>query len=334
MQKTFCKQTTNLSFLLLLLLVACSKSVATTSPPTPVSDPTNIPTGDQPTTTQDFSDLTVVLGYEGQAEYIAAARANPDSDLELLYQKHAVEPYWQQCAAGGEYVALAEGAVNPIHDLVQLEQMIQVLQNSEIETQIEEAYARANQLLPSGSTTICVFAQDPVNTFIRDRMNGVGGLTAGAGKIWLQAYPEGNWEEWINYTLAHEFHHSVWTEQHYDENEPFHLIDYLVFEGRADAFARQLYPELTAPWTDALGAEEEIIQWETIQKILKATSYQTQRDYMFGNQGRDIPLWTGYTIGFHIVQEFIETHPEVSVEEWTAMEAMDILEQSGYGTEQ
>ena len=333
MQKTFCKQTINLSFLLLLFLVACSKSDATTPPPTSVSDPTTMPTVEQPTPTQDFSDLTVVLGYEGQAEYIAAARANPDSDLALLYQKHAVEPYWQQCAVGGEYVALAEGATNPIRDLDRLEQMIQVLQNSEIETQIEAAYAQANQLLPGGSTTICVFVTDPANTFIRDRMNGVGGLTAGAGKIWLQLYPEGKWEEWINYTITHEYHHSVWTEQHYDENKPFYLIDYLVFEGRADTFAHQLYPELTAPWTNALGAEEEIIQWEAIQKILKTTSYQTLSDYMFGNQGQDIPLWTGYTIGFHIVQDFVEKHPEMPVEEWTAMEAMDILEQSGYGIE-
>jgi len=298
------------------------------------SEPTTTPFVFQPTPTQDITGLNVILGYIGQAEYVSAAKANPDSDLESLYQEYVIDPYWRPCAEGGEYVKLDEGKLStPIRDLEQLGQMTQVLIDSDVENQVKEAYAQAKLHLPSENTTICVFATDPNNLFARDQMNGMTGFTAGAGKIWLEIYPEGNWEEWVGYAVAHEYHHSTWTAQYYDEKAPIFLIDALVFEGRADTFARQLYPELTAPWTNAISKEVEHSQWETIQDILRVTSMQSIRGYMFGNQ-RNIPQWTGYTIGFHIIQDLIEKNPELSVEEWTAMEAMDVLDQSGYATKE
>ena len=325
------KKSVNLLILLLLFCTACSTSAenlaASTSVPTPASLVT------QPTPTQDISGLTVISGYLGQAEYISAAKANPDGDFVSLYQEYVLDRYWSQCAQGGEYMGEKEEYATSIRDLEQLEQMTQVLINSDVETLLEETYVQSNLHLPSEETTICVFAVDPDYLFVRDQMNGVYGFTAGAGKIWLEIYPEGNWEEWIGYAVAHEYHHSVWTAKYHAQKAPTYLVDYLVFEGRADSFAHQLYPELMAPWVTALSEEEEIRQWETIQGILKLTSRESIQSYMGGGQ-RNIPLWAGYTIGFHIVQELIEKHPELSVEDWTAMDAMGVLEQSGYGAQE
>ena len=69
-------------------------------------------------------------------------------------------------------------------------------------------------------------------------------------------------------------------------------------------------------------------EWEEMQKYLDTTSYRTQARFMFG--GGQTPQWTGYTIGYHIVQAYIDRHPDVSVAEWTALDPHNLLEESGY----
>jgi len=107
-------------------------------------------------------------------------------------------------------------------------------------------------------------------------------------------------------------------------------VDYLVFEGRADSFARLVYPEMAAPWTEALVPAQEARYWQAMQPYLDTTSVETHRRFMFGGGGYQVPRWTGYTIGFHIVQSYLQGHPDVGVDEWTAMDAHDLLAESGY----
>jgi len=173
---------------------------------------------------------------------------------------------------------------------------------------------------------VCIYAVDPERTFVRDYMGGVMGMTVGSGKIWIQIYPESIWRDWIPYTVAHEYHHSVWTNRYLSQS--FDLVDYLMFEGRADSFAHMVYPDVVAPWTEALTAEQEAAQWQAMQPYLGTLSGMTQRKFMFG--GTDVPRWAGYTIGFHIVQDYLKKHPSVSVDKWTALDAHDLLAESGY----
>ncbi len=49
---------------------------------------------------------------------------------------------------------------------------------------------------------------------------------------------------------------------------------------------------------------------------------------MFGLDGT--PRWTGYTIGFHIVQSYLQNHPNADVDEWTDKDTHDLLAESGY----
>jgi uncharacterized protein YjaZ len=163
-------------------------------------------------------------------------------------------------------------------------------------------------------------------------MNGVLGSNVGAGKIWLEIYPNGAWLNWIPYTVAHEYHHRVWLDQHDGQLQTADLLDSMVLEGKADSFARLLYPDRHAPWTEALTPEQELNQWQAMQKYLNARSDATQQKFMFGGLvgNNDVPLWTGYTIGFHIVQSYLQKHPDVTVDEWTMLNAHDLLDQSGY----
>ena len=50
---------------------------------------------------------------------------------------------------------------------------------------------------------------------------------------------------------------------------------------------------------------------------------------MFGG-AESLPRWSGYTIGFRLVQAFLQAHPAMSIEEWTALDAAELLRQSPY----
>jgi membrane protein involved in colicin uptake len=43
------------------------------------------------------SKYHVVLGYEGQANYIAAVQADPAADKDVLYQKYVTGVYQEDC---------------------------------------------------------------------------------------------------------------------------------------------------------------------------------------------------------------------------------------------
>ncbi len=107
------------------------------------------------------------------------------------------------------------------------------------------------------------------------------------------------------------------------------LTDYLVFEGRADAFAHLVYPQQLAPWTRALTPQQEQAAWAVIQRNLNSASPDAMLALMFGGAD-NVPRWSGYTIGFNIVQAFLKTHSGAEVEQWTAIEAGELLNQSRY----
>ena len=315
-----------------LLIIGCRESQSKPLAPLlatviPSASTTPGPVSATPARSQTF---TIISAYEGMDAYVEAAQTTPNANLSALYRQYVVDPYWVDCASGGEYTMLARNAVAvPIKDLNYLARAVNILRESGVEQIVNEALQEASLVLPGPDTTVCIYVVDPKLTFVRDYMGGVTAMTIGAGKIWIQIYPEGIWRDWVPYAVAHEYHHSVWTDRYQDRG--FDLVDYLIFEGRADSFAHAVYPEMVAPWTEALTAEQEAAQWQAMQQHLDSSSVMIQRKFMFG--GTDVPRWTGYTIGFHIVQTYLKKHPNVSIDEWTALDAHDLLAESDYNAE-
>jgi uncharacterized protein YjaZ len=270
-------------------------------------------------------EVTVVAVYEGMASYAEALAANPTADRQALWKEKVINPYWQRCAEGGEYIEYAPPLVIPMADIESLRAAVAALRASSIESVVRSAVEKAGSSLPGPATTLCILAADSSWTHLHD-MHGVGGFTAGAGKIWLTILPSGDWKDWITYTVAHEYHHSVWTGLH---NQISDMADYLVFEGRADSFARLIDPQRRAPWTSALTREQERVAWRIVERRLRSTDPQLMQGLMFGG-AEGVRRWAGYTIGFRIVQAFLKGHPDLSVSQWTAIPADELLKQASY----
>jgi len=153
-------------------------------------------------------EVTVVPVYECMVSFAEAVASNPNADRRALWQEKVVDPYWQRCSAGGEYIDYAPPLKTPFADTASLRTVAAALRSSSIESMVRSAVQKSGSVLPGPATTVCVLAADASWTYLQD-MHGVGGFTAGAGKIWLTILPGGDWKDWITHGVAHEYHHSV-----------------------------------------------------------------------------------------------------------------------------
>jgi len=277
------------------------------------------------------SQLKVVPAYEGQARYIAAVQAEPQADRDVLYQKYVTDVYQEACGGNGlinTSETTAFEAQHPLGNLDVFAEEVRTLVESNTKQTAEKVLKQSWKLLPGTKITACIFALDPIQEFPGlNSMHGIWGGTYGPGLFLIEIMPKESWLDWLPYTMAHEYHHTVFSQNFRRlSSDPMDLLEVLIVEGRADSFARILYPNLEPLWTKALTPEQEATQWQLMQDELDSTS-DLQR-FMFGDS--QIPWWTGYTIGFHIVQKYLQGHPNASIEEWTEMNEHELLEQSGY----
>lgn len=282
-------------------------------------------------TTPTEQSFTFIPVYRDMLNYIEKARQEDDPELMDILQTYVIEPNREPCI-GEEYLP-PPGSIydTPIEDLDALEENIRLLASSDVERLVTDALQRSAAKLPGPDTTVCVIAANPSNWFVKKKMNGVNGWTYGAGKIIIQINPVPGWRTRVPYIVAHEYHHSTWTSQHYPADSKEDLLDRLIFEGKADSFAHVVYPSIEVPWVNALTPEEERVQWEEMLRFGSTTDPLVKNSLMVGEY-EGTPTWAGYTIGYHIVQSYLTSHPEVSIQSWTALPADEILHQSGYGS--
>jgi uncharacterized protein YjaZ len=279
--------------------------------------------------------IRIVAAYHGVAAYLRAARSCQEPDLEKLWQQYVIEPYWAEWAAGQFNEARTRQEMSRrIPDLAGLEVETNQLASSEIEVLAAAAYQMITARLPSplSERAICILPLDPANHSVLERQNGVLGTCVG-DNILLQINPAGkDWQDWTGYVLAHEYHHTVWGYTYFalQQHTSMDLLTGLLTEGLADSFASMLYPHLHAAWTGALTPEQEAEQWQHIQPFLAGQDGAAYGRFMFGDEASGTPWCAGYTLGYHIVQAYLKTHPEMSAVSLIGMEPHTVLAESGY----
>lgn len=107
--------------------------------------------------------------------------------------------------------------------------------------------------------------------------------------------------------LAHESHHIMrWRGPGYGST----LLEALVTEGLADHFDIEITNRKEPPpWSVAMhGSELETMKLQSSLE-LNSTGYN-HSDWFFGSKKRGIPRWTGYTLGFQLVSNYLKKNPE------------------------
>jgi hypothetical protein len=279
----------------------------------------------------------VVFVYPAIQAYLDRAVSVPEKDRTELYYATVIEPHLRDCFSFGSYqpshsdlVGMTSGnpaawnaqEVRP--DLKRLD-----ASRGQIRAALQDGFARSAKALPGHvPATVCVLYYEPSNP-VRERMNGVMAYTANQDIVDLYVAPVEGFRDWIAYNAAHEFHHAAWMHSNpHADVFAFSLLDYLVFEGRADRFASSV-TGLTGAWTQALSPADACRWFEKVKPHL-AEKGQLLPQVMFGGRGGEYPQWTGYTLGSGIVGAWLRRHPGAPPRAWTAMSPAQLFAESGY----
>jgi hypothetical protein len=181
-------------------------------------------------------------------------------------------------------------------------------------------------MLPAKSTWIFVFPT--FDLFIKSEMRGIGGFTPWKHTILLTLHPEAKrWKKVLRTTLAHEFNHAI--RLRYFPSRPNNtLLEAIIFEGLADNFSHQLVGGNPNPWAIALSPQQCKEIFPKIKKLLNSKSKKLYYSVFF--QDKKYPLWTGYSLGYQIVKQFLKNNPEMDWHEIIMLESEEILEKSDF----
>ena len=206
---------------------------------------------------------------------------------------------------------------------------IQLLKSSDLLTIIQEAFTRIIKELPGPDTKIIILPASSLNRPTLEKLKlPISGITLGSGKIILSIDPTfQNWTDFLPYCIAHEYYHSAWCSRNWISAD-FSLIEYLVFEGRADLFASEQYDTFSNPLTNFLTRDQESEIWGLIKHEIFEKGHDRINKVMFGTD--EIPFGSGYNIGFNIVKLFKEKNTALSTLDLIDMNPKEILEHSGY----
>jgi len=136
---------------------------------------------------------------------------------------------------------------------------------------------------------------------------GVGGFAHGPNEIEIAVDPalaEATLVERLPWIAAHEFHHAA---RFRGPGYGGSLLQAIASEGLADHFAFELYGPPEAPWAVALDEAELPIWIERARPELDSTTFDF--DAWFFGVGGEMPRWTGYAIGFHLVAQYKAANP-------------------------
>jgi uncharacterized protein YjaZ len=255
-----------------------------------------------------------------------------DKKTESIYLEMVYNPIYSKYFQKSEYASIVkESLISPMNNISELKQSIDkiALNKATIENKIIEALNKSQQYIDNDSLTIYIIPANPNLRQVIERMNGIMGLTAGSKQIILTIEPDIlGWENMLEYAVTHEFNHAYWTNLNFGKSTKWTLLDYLVFEGRGDYFAHLIYPNVIAPWTMALTENQISDLWNKIKPNLQSEDIGYQMKIMFGSS--NYPVWGGYSLGYDIVRTALAKNKNLKVDNWTNLEAVNILEQSKY----
>ncbi|MGF9975275.1 DUF2268 domain-containing putative Zn-dependent protease [Viridibacillus arvi] len=269
---------------------------------------------EHPQTNQKYK---IVNAYKLYQNYIDKVESNPKHSQLEIYNEEVIKPVYSDCFENGEYPYMADPVINvDPNRLSENQKLSEKIDREETEKIIKEALLKSSDLITSeNETTVCVFPSTNVNASM---------VTVGAGKI-IVLYNKYFNDAVLRAGVAHEYHHSVWTEKYLRKDVPFSVLDNLIFEGKAVKFEKSVYPEIVSTPVDLTYNK---IYWSKIALDLQKNDLNRSLEIILGGNG--LPLYYGYSEGYKMVKSYLDLNPNVTPEEWTALSSKELFEKGNY----
>lgn len=297
----------------MLILSACSKGEnSTTTEQTDVLEEITI-SFTNPETEQSFK---IIRAYQLYKNYMERLRVNREETPENALKEEVMDPLYDACFSDGVNIHMLEDFLNTAPERLQVQAALQLMANREIEGPIEEALIKSASLLPTEmETTVCVFPSTDV---------GESMITVGPGKI-VVLYNRFFDENILKAGIAHEYHHSAWMEKYNSGALPSTVLEYLIYEGKAVMFEKEVFPNIDVTNIDPTFDQE---LWSQVEPYLDSNDREKILEIIYG--GDSLPKDYGLSEGYKIVQAYLETEPNATVDEWSAISPQEIFENGNY----
>ena len=228
-----------------------------------------------------------------------------------------------------EFSSLIDAIKQEIEPDNELEKEIEIMKNLDFVSIVDTVYQKVTKELPGPDTKILFIPANPAYRNIY-RQYGVGlhAFSPGTGRIIVSLDPTfENWQHMLPYTLAHEYHHSVWTSRNF-ETADLTPLEYIILEGKADSFADEIYPITDHPFINKIEKIVEKRVWNLIKPEMNERNTNINDKIFYG--AKDIPYGSVYAIGFNIIKSFKANNPEITHTELIDMSPQEILYLSKY----
>ena len=192
----------------------------------------------------------------------------------------------------------------------------------ELKSIAKSAVEAVKKLLPIKNVDI-VFYDNPGATFNEDGLGGIGGFTPNAHIVFVSLNPRhshfrNSLKNELFYMLVHELHHTIrWQKQVEGDT----LLEAMIFEGLADHFAMEVTERKTPTiYSNALTPEQKKIFLKKASQEWVKPSYN-HNVWFYGATPNEIPRWTGYTLGYELVEKYLRTHPKTNTSQLVSADA-------------
>lgn len=277
-------------------------------------------------------EVRIINTLESAKKYIQEVEKG-NSNYDELWEELLIKPYWQELSQWAPFDC-SFMKPSPIKDIEKLKKQLEILQEIDFEKLEEEFIKISNALVKKDDDpmVIAFYPLDDMNLIAKERQNGVLG-TGIFGNIIVSINPLANdYEKWIPYVIAHEYHHSVWGHNWFvlRGSATGSLLESLISEGQADAFAKSLYGQLEPRWLNAITEEQEKSYWSKYLEVLDSTDRSVHNRYLFGDSSIGLPWCIGYYFGYEIVKSYLTNNPEVTYSQLVDTEPYTILNNSRF----
>ena len=167
----------------------------------------------------------------------------------------------------------------------------------------KEALEKISEVLDKREIHLYLFPT--LSKFTIEKMKGSSGRWIWKNVIYIDVFPGENWEEYFKGTLIHETAHTL---SDYYSNE-ISIGEGIIFEGLAEHF-QEKFIGVKNSWTKAFPKKKIQEIFKEIKANLNKKDHDLYNNLFFGT-GK-YPLWTGYTIGYFLIEEYLKKHKKFS----------------------
>ncbi|MFJ3950640.1 DUF2268 domain-containing protein [Streptomyces sp. Je 1-4] len=213
-----------------------------------------------------------------------------------------------------------------------------------VEDSLTAAWERISDAAPgiehADTVHVVLVLGDPDDEHLRVRSAGYFGMGGFPGAIHLAMWPTDTSLEKIGYCAAHELHHNVRYANVVWNPMTVTLGEYVVAEGLAEAFVRELAGEQAmGPWSQAVTGAALDSAYERITADIDVAGMQNLTAYVLGDataqllgqQPVGLPDFAGYAAGLRIVDAHLAASGLTAAQS-TALSAREVLINAGVQT--